>query len=252
MKKIRTILVDDDPQSLKATETLIRNFFPDVELIGMCDNSIQAIKMVKQEQPDLLVADIEMPDISGIELIRLLPDHHNTQVVFLTGFAEYALDAIKVGASDYLLKPVSPQSFRDMLEKLEHKQAINWEANLETPFKNRLLLNQKDRTVFLDLDRINRLIAAGQYTNIYLDKNERIVSSKPLKYFETVLSSRGFVRPHRTHMFNIHNIREITKDTEGSGTVHFKEGDSFQVSQDCKDELIKMVSLIQGKLQTEN
>ena len=239
-------LLDDDPLSIDATKGIISDFFNDILITAAFDNPVEALRVLSSQPCDILLCDIKMPGMNGIEFVQTLRNFQTPHVIFLTGYDNYAIQAIKAGAFDYILKPISPQSLLESIQRLREKdrkraEIVDYPNN--KPF-DRLLINRNDKMVLLEYSEINRLYANGPYTHIYLTNDEQVVATKPLKYFEQALSGRGFIRPHRAHMFNVHNIVEVRKDADGNGVLVFKKGKEVFITQDCKNQLAKLVGLM--------
>ncbi|MEY3984180.1 MAG: hypothetical protein RL160_1739 [Bacteroidota bacterium] len=240
-------ILDDEPLSMEATKGIIGDFFKDILITGVFDNPVEALRVLSAQPCDILLSDIKMPGMNGFEFVQTLRNYQSPHVIFLTGYDEFAIQAIKTGAFDYFLKPISPQSLRESIQRLREKERRRSETIEHATNKafDRLLINRNDKMVLLEFQDINRLYANGPYTHIYLTNDEQVVATKPLKYFEQALSGRGFIRPHRAHLFNVHNIAEVRKGSDGNGILVFKQGKEVFITQDCKNQLAKIIGLMQ-------
>jgi two-component system LytT family response regulator len=242
-------LLDDDTLSLEATKGIIEDFFSDLHITASFKNPIEAMKVLSVNPCDILMIDIRMPGMNGLEFVQTLREFQDIEIIFLTGHDEYAIQAIKAGAFDYLMKPLTPQSLRETMHRFKEKGKKNLKqaSNLESNYQmKRLLVNRNDKLMLLEYAQINRLYANGPYTHIYLTNDEQIVATKSLKHFEAILKGSGFIRPHRTHIFNVNNIMEVRKDSDGNGVVTFREGKEVFVTTDCKNQLNRYISMMHG------
>jgi len=241
--KYSIALLDDEILSLEATNGIIDNYFSDFNIIGTFNNPLEAMKVLSNTPCDILISDVHMPGMNGLDFVQMLRRFQSPHVIFLTGFDEYAIQAIKAGVFDYLLKPLTPQSLGESLKRLKDAERKKSDLSSGKQFE-RLLVNRNDKLILLEYRDINRMYANGPYTHIYMTNDEQVVATKPMKYFEQALKGFGFIRPHRAHIFNLHNISEVRKDSDGNGIVYFKQGKDVFITQDCKNQLIRHISIM--------
>lgn len=243
--KYNLAILDDEPLSLEASKGIISDYFKDIHITLVFSNPLEALKTLSVKPCDILLCDIRMPGMNGIEFAQTLKSAHSPHIVFLTGYDEYAIQAIQEGAFDYILKPLSPLNFRETLNRIQAKERSAQVGQTFAAHFDRLLINRNDKTLLLDFADINRLYANGPYTHVYLTNDEQIVATKPLKYYQQVLQGKGFIRPHRSHLFNARNILEIRKDADGNGILYFRKGKEVFISQDCKNQLAHLLGIMQ-------
>ncbi len=241
--KYSIALLDDEILSLEATKGIIDNYFSDFNIIGTFNNPLEAMKVLSNTPCDILISDVHMPGMNGLDFVQMLRRFQSPHVIFLTGFDEYAIQAIKAGVFDYLLKPLTPQSLGESLKRLKDAERMKSDLSSGKQFE-RLLVNRNDKLILLEYRDINRLYANGPYTHIYMTNDEQVVATKPMKHFEQTMTGRGFIRPHRAHMFNVNNITEVRKDSDGNGVVSFKLGKEVFITQECKNQLTRHISIM--------
>ena len=225
---IRTIIIDDEPLAIEALEIILKKKCRDDVQIIATSNSPQLGKaLIEEHQPDLVFLDIEMPVMSGIELVRSF-SNPNFRVVFITAFDIYAIDALRLSAVDYLLKPVDTDDIINVVMKI--KSAIIKKENLlgtkihdlekmlsstRISPESRIGIAMADKIVFINISDILYCEAKGVYTSIYLLEGKKILASKPLGDFEAQLSTHKFFRIHHSTLINLNRIKEFQRFNGG-------------------------------------
>ncbi|MGN6420308.1 MAG: LytR/AlgR family response regulator transcription factor [Pseudobacter sp.] len=242
---IKSIIVDDEPNSVEALHELLIRYCPVVSVTATADNITTARELILHHQPDLLFIDIEMPFGNAFDLLNNLPAI-TFEVIFVTAFDNYALNAIKLSALDYLLKPVSIKELQAAVKKAEEKvksknisgRIENLLYNLKSPqtSSKRLALPTFEGLIFLDTDDFVRLEASNNYTLIFLKDKSKIIVSRPLKEFESLLDMTSFSRVHHSHIINHNYIRKYHRGR--GGYVEMEDGSSIEVSTRKKDEFL--------------
>lgn len=249
-KKIRAVLVDDE----KPVRDLLRQMlssFSYVEVVGEAANIPEAVREIHKSKPDLVFLDIEMPGYSGIQLLEFFnPQEVDFDIVFVTAYNEYAIQAFKISAFDYLLKPVDSNELENCLKRfLEvlNKEYLLERAillkgayfNEELPLK--IAVTSLQGIDFIDLSNLVNLEASGTYTNLYLQNGDKVVSSKPLGEFEQLLSKHHqFFRTHRSHMINLNHIRKLSSK-EGD-VITMDNGQDIPISRYRKRDFDQAIS----------
>lgn len=242
---IKSIIIDDEPNSVEALNEMLTRYCPAVTVAATADNINEGRELILHHQPDLLFIDIEMPFGNAFDLLNNLPVI-NFEVVFVTAFDNYALNAIKLSALDYLLKPVSIKELQNAVKKAEEKiEAKNINGRIENLLYNlkspqnsskRLALPTFEGLIFLDTDEFVRLEASNNYTFIFLKDKSKIIVSRPLKEFESLLDMKNFSRVHHSHIINHDYIRKYHRGR--GGHVEMEDGSSIEVSTRKKDEFL--------------
>jgi DNA-binding LytR/AlgR family response regulator len=197
------IIVDDEPLAVKLLESFVTKT-PGMELLGSYTDSVEAINAVKEQQPNLLFLDIQMPDLNGMELARMIPD--GTRVIFTTAFKEYAFESYEVKALDFLLKPIRYNKFMAAIEK-----AKDWFVSRTSP-----------QTIFLKVDGEYRQVAIQDilyvsglkdYVKFYLTEERKpLITHLTMKAVEEMLPSEQFMRVHRSYIVALDKIRKVDRN----------------------------------------
>ena len=238
---MKTLIIDDEQSNLENLSTLIRQYCPRLTLAGTATNVTQALQQIASYQPDLLLLDIHIGMETGFDLLRLLPTK-DFEVIFVTAFNEYGIDAIKFAAVDYLLKPIDVAELILAVNKAEEKIATKQTAQqlnfLLSHLKStgavpaKIALPQLHEIRYVSVSDIIRCEADNSYTRFYLSGSEKILVSRSLKEYAEILSSAGFLRTHQSHLVNKIFIKSWIK--EDGGMLLLNNGDKIPVSRPNK------------------
>ena len=222
---IRTIIVDDEPRARESLRLILNKFFPDFDIVGEASGVEEAFNVITKEKPKVVFLDIKMPDGSGFDLLKKF-QQIDFRVVFVTAFEEYALDAIKFSAFDYILKPVNPvELLKTVSNCIVEEMAENYSAKFEAFFSNfnpnhekpqKIVLKTAERIQVVDVANIIRCEADNAYTTFYLHDGPSVLVSKGLKHFEELLQGSNFMRVHQSHLINLDYISYFNKQDGGS------------------------------------
>lgn len=230
MTRISTIIVDDVPLAIKSLEADIQDHLSDkLNVVATATGVIDAAKKIKIHHPQLVLLDIQMEDGDGFDLLDII-NQDEIKVIFTTASKEYALKAFRYSAVDYLLKPVSADDLIAAVSKVFHSEELDQASSRKV-----LAVSTSERLEMVDLDRIVRLEASGNYSVLYLDGGDKIVVSKTLKSFESKLDRR-FIRTHQSHIVNLDFVKAYNK-TEG-GYLVLQNGSEIPVSVRKRRQLI--------------
>jgi two-component system, LytTR family, response regulator len=240
MEKIRAILVDDEESARDVLQNLLLRFCPEVELLAKCNDVLQAVEVIKEQEPDLVFLDIEMPNYAGYELVNFFEDIP-FEIIFVTAYDQYAIRAFELAAIDYLLKPVdiarlksavarARQQF-DMKQQAQRLQLLS--ATLETKQVKNIIVSDKGYQQAVAFDDIIAIEAQESYCILHTSE-KRFVASKNLKHFETLLESLPrFIRVHKSWIINRDHIVHYSR-TELS--IHLTGGLQAKLSKYKKTE----------------
>lgn len=249
---MRVIIVDDEITSSQVLNDLVREHLPNLEVVAICNKSTEALATIDNLKPDLVFMDIEMPGLSGFDVLERLPEV-NFDTIFTTAHSKYGIKAIQFSAMDYLLKPIETEELLQAVERVnEHRLSIKPLERIKLLLENVQLMNKNDSfnrialptadgLKFVMTNDIVRCMSSNNYTYIYLNTNEKILVSKTLKDMENILSSTQFCRVHNSHLINVAHIAQFHKGE--IPTVIMKDNSEVEVSRRKKDELIKMFNL---------
>ena len=248
MEFIKAIIVDDEIEGINALDFMLEQYCPNVKVIQKYQSSVEALKNIKNEKPDLLFLDIKMPNINGMELLELL-GFENYNAIFTTAYDEYILEALRMKALDYLKKPIDEQelvkavarvkpqsniSMEQVMKALEHFKP-NYEVNLQTPFG----IKEGFKTIFVQLADIRYCKSDGGFTYVFLSNGQNIYSSDSLGKLEERLPEKYFFRCHNQYIINRHQIKE--HDRADGGSIIFlvnNERISIPISKGRKDDFL--------------
>ncbi|WP_395054736.1 LytR/AlgR family response regulator transcription factor [Flavobacterium sp.] len=220
---LKTLLVDDEDLNLKNLEILLIENFPEIEILGKFQNAKDAKFYIEKNKIDLLFLDISMPLENGFDLLNYFPSR-DFQVIFVTAHEEYAINAIKIGALDYILKPLLISELKQAINKVLEIYKPNETANT---FK-KLTLNYEGGKSILEYNEILYLKGFDNITTLYLSKNRKITVAKTLKYFEEILEN-DFFRIHKSFIVNVKYITKVlAKETY---FIELFEGTQLPVSR---------------------
>ena len=194
MKKIRAILVDDEESARDVLENLLRRFCPDVEVVSKCSNVIQAVEACKNESPDLVFLDIEMPNYAGYEIVNFF-ETIPFEIIFVTAYDKYALRAFEISAIDYLLKPVDIDRLKEAVSKIKKLTDLKQNSErlsllsqtLQSKEVKSILVSDKGFQQIIAVDSIIAIEAQESYCFIHTTEKKHTVS-KNLKHFETIFA----------------------------------------------------------------
>lgn len=257
---LKALLVDDEVNNLTSLEFLLQYDCEGIEVAGKAQNARQARDWLQFHHADVIFLDINMPVEDGFQFLKSL-HFQNFKVVFVTAHNEFALQAIKASAVDYILKPVNIDELQKAVEKV--KRSLNNPAALE---QNQVLLQHLLETVnkkmppqkialpqlgsisFIEVDDMVSLQADSNYTIIHMKDMQKLVISKTLKDFEELLDANQFARIHKSYIVNLRYIKEYS--TIDGGIVKMSDGNQWSISRRQLDlflEKMKMASLMFGK-----
>ncbi|RUT73629.1 LytR/AlgR family response regulator transcription factor [Ancylomarina longa] len=238
MNNLKALIVDDE----SLARDLVRNFLKDhsdIEIVGECSDGFQALKAISNLQPDLVFLDIQMPKLTGFEMLELLDDACN--IVFTTAYNEYAIKAFEHNAIDYLLKPFSKDRFEDALEKAKERithssrsrEAIEKLKSHNDTAKEeltRVVVKSRNKIDVIAVSKIRYFEAQDDYVMIYTDQGHHL-KQKTMKYFESHLNDKEFCRIHRSYLVRIDQISQLQPYEKDQWIVILKTGESLKVSR---------------------
>jgi two-component system LytT family response regulator len=251
--KIRTLIVDDEPLARQRVRLLLQEE-PDVEITGECDNGTDAVRTIEAERPDLLFLDIQMPEMDGFTVLRNVTGELPV-VIFATAFDKHAVQAFEAHALDYLLKPFKPARFADAVQRarqqLEERKAgaagrgLLELLNGRTPpveQLTRLTIKTSDRVIFVPVDQIDTIEAAGKYAVVHVGKESHILR-ETMTNLEGKLPASQFFRISRSAIVNVDLIQEVQPMFKGDHVIVLKNGKKLQTSRTLKEIQESMRSL---------
>lgn len=243
MNKLRAIIVEDEAPARELVKAFLKNH-ENIELIGECDNGFDGVKDINDLKPDLVFLDIQMPKLSGFELIELLDEL--PEIIFTTAFDQYAIKAFELSAVDYIMKPFSKQRFAEAIDKvykrIQQKQDKPKVEEFAQQLKEdvqeieRIFVKTGSKIDVVPVPEIIRVEAQDDYVEIITPKG-KFLKNETMNYLEKVLPKDTFVRVHRSNIININNIKKIEKYGKDSSMVILQDGSRVNVSKSRIKEL---------------
>lgn len=232
MERYRAVIIDDEEDSRSNTRNMIENYCSEIEIVGEAENGPEGKKKIQELKPHVVFLDINMPGMNGFQMLEGIYNR-DFCVIFLTAYSEHGITAVKSGATDYLLKPLMLSELQGAIKKVvAHYEAKGQGAAAPAKAeenKNLVLINHSKGFTLVDFKDIIWLEASDNYTNLYLNGQKKIIASKTLKEFETILPDTEFFRVHRSALINIKYVKEYSNH-EG-GEVILSDGTHVQVSK---------------------
>lgn len=243
--KYTALLIDDEEMACRLLQGMLAQYCPQVDVVGICHDLPSGVKAIRKFKPDIVFLDIEMPGHSGLELLDFFDENEvDFSVVFVTAYNRYAIQAFKLSAVDYLLKPIDSEDLVravELVHKQRNKQSLPiLRDNLHTQNK-KIGLNTVSAITFVDLNDILFFQADGSYTKVVFTDNRSLITSKSLKHYEhTLAESSQFYRCHKSYIVNLQHIHQYVKSEGG----YLKVGThAIGVSPDKVNYLLEKLSL---------
>jgi two-component system LytT family response regulator len=245
---IKTIIIDDEKASRTLLKAMLEKYCQEIEVIALCEDLPTGVKTIRKQKPDLIFLDIEMPGHSGLELLEFFnEDEVEFSIIFTTAYNHYAIQAFKLSAVDYLLKPIEREELVYAIERYKKKTVKpNYtllKENITQPVSQKIAIPTGSSIRFLALNEIVYLKADGSYTHIILENNDKIMVSKSLKQYEELLIfSDDFIRCHKSYLVNVNYIKEYIKSDGGS--LRLKNNHEISISPEKSDEVLNRLNYI--------
>lgn len=231
---IKTILIDDEALARDIVKHYLKAF-PNIEIVAECSDGFEGLKAIAQHQPDLIFLDIQMPKISGFEMLELV--ENRPAVIFTTAFDEYAIKAFEVNAVDYLLKPIEQSRFEQAMQKLPSKlakgddsQELLETASLSPAQNNRVVVKNAGVIKIIPVEAIHYLEADDDYVKLSTTEGN-FQKNKTMSFFEQTLDASQFIRIHRSYIINLAQVTKIELKEKESYVVLLKSGIWLPVSK---------------------
>ncbi len=239
---MQAIIIDDEPGNIDVLKKMITDFCDGIKIVGTGASVDEAIILISEKKPDLILLDIEMPGKNAFDLI----DHLKPvafEIIFVTAFEHYALRAFRYSAIDYLMKPVNIRQLREAIEKAgkrikekNFQERLDNFFNIEKKKETKIAVQLKDGYSFINYNDIVCCSSDGTYTVIYLVNGSKLLSSNNLKHFTDLLPEDTFCRIHNSHLINLHHAVSYSKGR--GGTLLMVNKMILEVSQRKKDEML--------------
>lgn len=239
---INSIIIDDEPNNIENIQSMLTRLFPAVNVAATATSADEGIIAIQRERPDLVFLDIQMPGKTGFDLLKAFPQI-DFEIIFITAYDQYGIQAIKFSALDYLLKPIDTREFTvaigKAIDKIASKQTNHSIGNLlhyirrEQKDPPTLALPTLEAIRYVPVTEIVHCQASNNYTNFYLAGGEQLLVCKTLKEFAELLQGHGFIRTHQSHLVNNRFVKSYLK--EDGGTLLLKDQTKVPISRQNRE-----------------
>lgn len=243
-------IIDDEPKARAILRVLIQQYCPDFHIVGEASDVASGLELIRKEQPDVVLLDIRMPDGTGLDLVEKLGSEA-PYVIFVTAYDQYALQAFRLSAVDYILKPVIPS---DLVKALNKAGEVRDEGSLDLRLKaalenfkgknspGKLVLKTTEAVIVVRIDEIVRCQSDANYTTFFLENGRSLVVSRTLKEYEQLLSPAGFLRIHQSHLVNLQFLREFRKRED---QILLTDGSKAPVASRKREVLMRAIEAME-------
>ena len=247
MNGIKALIIDDEPAAIKTLSLMVQHYLPQITEFKSTTDPHEGLFLLKTFQPQLLFIDIQMPVMSGFELLKQIPQI-NFNIIFTTAHDEYAIEAIRFSALDYLLKPIDADELRNSFGRFIQKQTgttsnqplyNNFMYNLNVKDKKdfKLALSTTQGTFFYKPEEIIRLEGESNYTKFFFVNKTTLLTSHTMREYEEILENHGFIRTHKSHIVNKLYVINYTAE----GLLTMSDGSRVEISRRRKEEVITLL-----------
>ena len=246
MKQYRCIIIDDEENLQEVLQIKLERFCPQIEVVGTAMNAWDAYDIIIEKKPDIIFLDIAMPAQSGFDLLKKF-DKIDFEIIFITGFDKYGLQALKMSATDYLLKPVRTQELKDAVQKaihnVENRQKLDHyeilKHNIDNPTNQdiKISIPYNGNFVFIKISDIIHIEGWQKYTKVYLQSGECLTSSYNIGHYKELLQSYHFSDVHKSHIINNLHIASYDKN----GIITLSDGSQVPVARRKKEAFFQSV-----------
>lgn len=251
---MNVVIVEDEQQNLETLEEILQNHCEQVKITGTASTVSEAVQVIDEVNPDLLLMDINLPDGNSFDILKQIK-RKDYKLIFITAFEEYAIKAIKLSALDYIVKPVDPKELIQAIDKaqtaIEEKEsnlkidALLANVNNLSHKKEKIVLKTAESIFILDIQDIIRVESEGSYTRFYTNKGNKILISKTMKDYEDVLTDSGFFRIHKSHIVNMNYL--IRFDKSEGGYLVMTDQSKVPVSYRKKEKLLEYINNLDSR-----
>ncbi|AEV97241.1 DNA-binding response regulator [Niastella koreensis] len=239
---INAVIIDDEVNNVDNLSILLQQYCKQVHVVAKGFNAQQGKDIILQYKPDLVFLDVQMPGEDGFELLKSLPDLY-FEIIFVTAYDQYGIQAIKFSAIDYLLKPIKIHDLQDAVNKVviknsQKKQNLQLENLVKLLQQNeppRIAISTTKETRFIKPDNIIFCESSNNYTTFHLNNSETIISSRPIYEYESLLGPYGFIRCHQSYIINKNHVKSWVK--EDGGYLLMEDNSQIPVSRNKKENL---------------
>ncbi len=243
---ISAVIVDDEPHARQAIRSIIQLQLKEINILGEAGSVAQSISLIRNKNPQLLFLDIDLPDGTAFDLLKQI-EYRRYRIIFITAYKEYAIQAIKFSAFDYILKPVNPVELVQSVKNcITRDNSIDYEEKFQAFFSNfnntlpeqkKIVLKTAEKIHVVDIKNIIRCESDNVYTTFFTNTGQNILVSKSIKLYDEMLSNYGFMRVHQSHLINVNYISYYNR--QYGGTLVMSDNSNVPVSNQKKPLLFK-------------
>ncbi len=238
--KMTAVILDDEVRGSKLLQQKLSAYTNQLEVVAIYNDPLEALANIREVNPDVLFLDVEMPELDGFQFLEKLGSI-SFEVIFVTAYNSYTLNALRINALDYLLKPVADDELaaavKRLTTQLSQKQALKANPARRLPYNNKVALSTAEGVYLIKKEDIIRVEAMSNYSVFFLTENKKIMVSKTLKEFEAVLDDIFFLRVNRSAIINLEYVTKYRKG-EG-GTLELSDGSEIEVSASRKESVLE-------------
>lgn len=244
---ITAVIIDDEKNALDVIAIQLKNYCPDVKVLNLCQGGEEGIRAIKNLNPDLVFLDIEMPKVSGFDVLDSTKSQ-KYHVIFTTAYDQFAIKAFKYSAVDYLLKPIDIEELKTAVDKVKKYPEDDFRKKLDVLLTQldlppgapkKIALPVGDGYEMVSFSHIVRCESDSNYTTIVLADKRKILLSKTLKEVEVMLIHNSFFRIHNSHLINMDHISKFYKSD--GGYVVMTDGTQINISRNKKDAFFDLI-----------
>ncbi len=244
---MKAIIIDDEKRARISLQLLLAEYCPEVTLVAECENLPEGVKAIHKYQPDLVLLDIEMPGHSGLELLDFFNENEITfSIIFTTAYNEFAIQAFKLSAIDYLLKPIVPEELANAIQRLEKQKNQQFKAlteNINTETFEKIAIPSGNSYILIKIADILYIKGEGSYSEVFLKDKSKHLASRNLKNFEDILGKdKRFLRTHKSYIVNFEEVLAYNKSDGGS--LEMQNGISIPVSSDKSNLILERIQIV--------
>ena len=249
--KYKALIVDDEPLARRGVRARLKKF-SDFTILDDCEDADSALQAIQRDRPDLVFLDVQMPGLSGLEMVKLLPRHRRPLIVFLTAYDEYALNAFRANALDYLLKPIDRELFGEAIRRARRQLKLKAGSSIARQgrgsiidseftrnggsYLEKLAVRTGNRTTLVPVDEIDWIEAVGDYAGLHVGQRTPLLR-ETLNNLEQRLDPKRFVRIHRSTIVQISRIRQLQTAKNRELRISLVDGTSLKVSRTYRERL---------------
>jgi len=244
---MKSIIIDDEKQARVSLSLLLEEYCPEVEILADCENLPEGVKAIIKYKPDVVFLDIEMPGHSGLELLDFFDEKEvNFAIIFTTAYNEFAVQAFKLSALDYLLKPIIPEELVNAVAKLKRQKREQFSIlseNIQKEIPEKIAIPSEKNLILLNISEILYIKGDGPYSEVFLTDGTKHLVSRTLKNFEDILQShKRFLRIHKSYLVNFDFAVSYSKSD--NGWLNLKNGISVPVSSEKTNLILEKIAIV--------